>query len=255
MLAFRRCIATGTTLLLLGGCAVLNSEAPLIARSDPAAGIAPGSYQLYAAFEPGDAARLRPAERSLCLDAGYSRRQTDALGWPTGRPLRLLYCPFDTDERESIPPLRLDAVGGDFRIAEPEPSKGDREHGMDDATIRFERLSDSLLLLQLAETGRGVGARDAGDRGHGTFYSLIRRSGIDYELHMVPCDNGMRIVSNEVAGSGRARHSARKREREPAPPPKLKCEVTTLDAIRPDLFGYAADPNAAPVAIVRRVGD
>jgi len=203
----------------LGGCA-LHSEKPLITANAPAPEIMEGRYQGFGPFGPEQLAKLSSAQRAQCLDLGIR-----AVPPGTTTPVSVIHCPFNDSTLAPTNIAQLTRLADHFRFA------GQNAEGKTEAIEAW--LAPLRAPYYLAQIHIPVGELK------GYFYGIVRAETGRIHFFMVPCAvEGLKSVGK--------------------PEPKLKCEITSLAAVRPDLLAEtqridagSADPPmvlAAPVA-------
>lgn len=181
----------------LGGCA-LYSEKPLIAVTASVPEIAEGRYQGYGPFGPEQLAKLSAGQRAQCLDLGIRAVRPNASG-----PVPVIHCPFN-DTR--LAPTNIADLA---RLADRLRFTGQNAQGKTEVIEAW--LAPLHPPYYLAQIHMPEGELK------GYFYGIVRTAAGRAHFFMVPCTTeGLKTVG--------------------APESKLKCEITSLAAVRPNLL-------------------
>ncbi len=206
---------------LLSGC-FITSNAPILDRTDIAAGFAPGSYRTLEGLKSDDLAKVPAAERAGCVDPGYVATERDEDFKPTGRA-KIVYCAWDPDKGAVKPLSDISVAGTDYHW----------QSGPDQSNFRLKRIRDDYYLMQAIVVVSGDVKLDAPLY----LYLVLRVRPEGVEAYLPDCAQFPSIQTKRT--------------------PPAECEVTSAAAMSNDLLAYAAriDSGAeVPVGLFRPAG-
>lgn len=228
MLARAICLLS---LLLLGGCGVLQSKRPLVARSEFPPELASGTYQPYRGVSAAELREVPDPWRKQCLD--WVAPAGGGQAAPAG------YCSYDADEQKAVPQLSLARdTRSLFLSVAASARQGDR------AELRLQRRGSDLYLVQFREPGKAKGFR----------YAMLHIRNGALEVFIATCDHfpSIAVPVDELASTPGQTLSS---EAEASGSRPMRCEASALEPISADLNRFAADIEAgkiAPAAILKR---
>jgi hypothetical protein len=208
-------------LLLLSGC-FLSSSAPIIDKTDIAAGFEAGHYETLEGQKPDELAKVPAAVRAGCIDPGYIATERDEHFKPTGKRNRIVYCAYDADKGEAKPVSDISIAGADYHW----------HGGEDQDDFRLRRIRDGYYLMQ-ANVAVSGGAKLDGPL---YIYIVIRVRPDRIEAFLPDCAQFPAIQTKKTD--------------------PVECEVKSFPSLSADLPAYlgAIDSGAeAPVAMFRQV--
>jgi hypothetical protein len=207
---------------LLSGC-FLSSKAPILDRTDIAAGFGAGRYSTLEGLKPDDLAKLPEAARGACVDPDYVATERDENFKPTGEHTKIVYCAYDADKGEAKPLSDISIAGADYHW----------QGGTEKSDFRLKHIRDGYYLMQAVAAISGDVKLD----GPLYIYLVLRVRPDRIEVFLPDCAQFPAIQTKRT--------------------PPVECGVTSAAALSNDLLAYTAQIDSGaevPVAMFKPAG-